>query len=103
MIAPLDLPARSRSGFASAEAGWRAPSARSWLVPHGNQADDRASAARGDRRRLTHLATVQVGVAAALAQQLGVGAVLDDAALVHGDDAMGDAHGREPMGDDDHG
>src|SRR5262245_51767866 len=24
--APLDLPARSRSGFASAKAGWRAPS-----------------------------------------------------------------------------
>src|SRR5262249_47482639 len=29
--APLDLPARGRSGFASAKAGWRAPPSMMWM------------------------------------------------------------------------
>src|SRR5216683_2625638 len=49
------------------------------------------------------LQSVQHRVAAAGAHQLVVRAVLDEPAAVDGDDAVGVAHRREAMGDDEHG
>src|ERR1700719_3972633 len=49
------------------------------------------------------LQTVQRGVAPAGADELVVVVILDDAAALDRDDAVGAAHGREAMGDDQHG
>src|SRR5687768_6901960 len=52
---------------------------------------------------LALLADPHVGVEAALAQKLGVGAALGDPALVEDDDLVGIDHGRQTVGDDDGG
>src|SRR3954468_13069283 len=52
---------------------------------------------------LALLAGPHFGVEAILAEQLGVGAALGDAALVEHDDLIGVDHGRETVGDDDRG
>src|SRR5579864_3728516 len=49
------------------------------------------------------LDAMERGVTAARADQLVMAAVLDDAAALNGDDAVGAAHGGKAMGDDDHG
>ena len=46
---------------------------------------------------------VKLIVSAALRQKLLVGAALDDTALLENHDAVGVAHGGEPVGDHDHG
>src|SRR5258708_11171900 len=51
----------------------------------------------------TRLHAVEVGVMATAADQLVVAAVFDDPAVGDRDDAVGPAHGRQAMGDDDHG
>src|SRR5882757_2660766 len=51
----------------------------------------------------TRLHAVQVSVVPAAAQEVIVAAVFDDAAVRDRDDAVGPAHGRQAMGDDDHG
>src|SRR3546814_6027378 len=50
---------------------------------------------------LGELGAVEVGVEAALAEQVGVGALLDDPAVLDDQDQVGVAHGREPVGDDE--
>src|SRR6266849_1354052 len=49
------------------------------------------------------LQTVQRRIAAACLEQVIVGAVLNETAAVDGDEAVAAPHGREPMGDDEHG
>src|SRR5262245_32857013 len=49
------------------------------------------------------LAVVEVGVEATLRQQFFVPALLDDAAVVHHQDAVGVTDGREPVRDDEAG
>src|SRR5271155_5446140 len=49
------------------------------------------------------LQAVERGVAAAGAEQLVMGPVLDEPAALHGDDAVAAAHRRQAMGDDDDG
>jgi hypothetical protein len=46
------------------------------------------------------LGAVEVGVQAALLEQRGVGAALEDAAVVDDQDLVGLTHGREPVRDD---
>ena len=53
--APLDLPARSRSGFASAKAGWRTPSHEGQTAGTRTQPSIRRRA----ERLITTLLTVQ--------------------------------------------
>src|SRR5216684_6065594 len=50
-----------------------------------------------------HLQVMQPRITAALADQLVVRAVLDDAAALEGDDAIDAADGRKSVGDDEHG
>src|SRR6266852_7957654 len=50
-----------------------------------------------------HLQVMQLRITAALADQLVVRAVLDDAAALEGDDAIDTADGRKAVGDDEHG
>ena len=49
------------------------------------------------------LRTDEAGIEPVLRQKLGMGALLDGFPVGHGDDEVGVAHGREPMGDDDGG
>src|SRR6266481_275980 len=70
----------------------------------------RRASARGNARMLSsadfmkpRLHAVQRRVAPALADELVVGAVLDDAATLDGDEAVGAAHRREAMRDDEDG
>ncbi len=49
------------------------------------------------------LALVQLGVQAADGEQLGMGALLDQAAVVEHQDLVGGQHGRQPMRDGDGG
>src|SRR5262249_25472017 len=49
------------------------------------------------------LDAMQVGIAAAPGNQLLMGAVFDDRAVLDGEDAVGAAHGGEPVCDDQHG
>src|SRR5579871_4285298 len=44
---------------------------------------------------------VEAGVAAAIPDQFVMGAVLDQPAILDGDDSIRAPHGRQPMGDDD--
>ena len=50
----------------------------------------------------TRLQAMERGVAAAGADQLVVGAVLDEPAALDGEDAVGAAHGGQAVGDDQH-
>ena len=57
----------------------------------------------GLRRRVQvvdELGAVEIGVEAALGDQAGMGAALDDPAVVDDEDLVGLAHGGEPVGDD---
>ena len=51
----------------------------------------------------TCLQPMQRCIAAACLDERFVGAVLDQAAALQGDDAIGRAHGGQPMRDDQHG
>ena len=65
--------------------------------------DYSAASAASSATRSRCLARPHLGVEAALAQQLVVGAALGDAALVEHDDLVGVDHGRQAVGDDDRG
>src|ERR1051326_3564538 len=64
---------------------------------------DRAGSTASDDFMETCLQTMQRRVAAAASDQRVVGAVLDQAAALDGDDAIRRPHGGEPVGDDKHG
>src|SRR6266853_2156873 len=55
----------------------------------------------GLRERVGELALIERVVEAVPCEQLGMAALLDDATLIHDDDAVGVADGREPVRDDE--
>src|SRR5215218_10764694 len=66
----------------------------------GGRGRHRAAVGRGRGRGPAELGGVQVSVQAAGPQQLGVGALLDDAAALDDQDPVGVDDGRQPVGDD---
>src|SRR5579883_189050 len=102
IVAPMARP-KGEAGVSmiSSAAGRNSSSARRSPSRRGSgiKASERASACLMNPR----LNAVEQGVAAAAPDQLVMAAILDDAAALDGDDAIGRAHGGKAMRDDDHG
>src|SRR6202045_2440288 len=82
----------------SSAAGRKASSSRSRWTAFGNG----MTAALAGFMDHTPLQATQARITAAGSNQLVVGAILDKPAAVDGDDAVGHAHGGEPVRDDEH-
>src|ERR1044071_5293059 len=81
---------------------------RSYIPPgirkasyHAGYAQPQGSKFSRDSAVLAAERLLESGVKAALGDQLVVGSLLDDDALVHDDNEVGVANGREPMRDDE--
>ncbi len=90
----------------SSDAGRNCSAVRSWLrrtsVAVAPPSQETTCSPPGAVLWNAALQPVQGGIAPGVLHQLVVGAVLDEPPALDGDDAIGGAHRREPMGDDQH-